>query len=211
MLFLFMRTVKIIIIIVLAIYWCVTLVYVTPNNYIRIKCNKALAHFEVFFSQRWAFFAPPPEYDYKLYYIFIDSDKNLSVFEALENILKVKKEKAPFNATEEFLDYSLSGSISYIIDFNKQYFDGYKFRFKDSTESFWNNEASKAVNLMNIRIPGYSTIVNYAHIVKEKNIKNKNIRHFKFIINGRYLPKFAERFSDKKKEVTFFQSEEIKF
>src|SRR5665213_3955688 len=55
---------------VLAVYWLVTLLYVSPNNPIRVQFLPQLAFFERFFFQRWEFFAPPPMYNERIYFIF---------------------------------------------------------------------------------------------------------------------------------------------
>ena len=98
---------------IVASYWAITLLYVSPNNYVRIQCNILLHTFGLVFYQKWNFFAPPPTYNSKVYITFFSDNENESVvnLEIIEPILKAKQQKGPFGFTQEnVLDYILSSA-----------------------------------------------------------------------------------------------------
>lgn len=98
---------------VFAIYWFLTLLYVTPNNPIRIDFDTELLTFGSLFYQRWSFFAPPPRYNIGLYYTFTDkADPSLvRVFDVSSPILNSKKRTLPYNEGAELVDYMIFGSV----------------------------------------------------------------------------------------------------
>jgi hypothetical protein len=93
------------------IYWTITALYLLPENPLREKFGSLLEPFGNIASQRWSFFAPPPQSNRKLYYTFFDaSGIERASFETLEPILSAKRARAPFNTGEEILDYIISGA-----------------------------------------------------------------------------------------------------
>jgi hypothetical protein len=99
-------------------YWVVTILFVSPDNYVKISLIKGEEFFDDLFYQNWAFFAPPPTSDNRLYYRFemlTDSCK-VYTFEVLEPIIKMKRHAAPFNSSAEILEYVLSGVVQNITD-----------------------------------------------------------------------------------------------
>lgn len=177
-----------------------------PNNYLRVKLNFVVDIMDVFFFQSWNFFAPPPDYDLRLYYVFTDELNKKYVFEAIKPILNEKKRKAPFNSGEEYLDYVISGSATSIIDVKSNYFDYFKFTFKDSTDKYCSDTAVKTININYKTLPGYLTLINYSSLVRKKNLNSIKIKNCKFILTGLMIPKFSERFSNKRAENKYFES-----
>ena len=94
-------------------YISATLFFNLPRNYLKIINSKSEAYFHFFLFQRWNFFAPPPNYNERLYYTFkSNADTNLIVYEVFEPLYKLKSQKAPFNNREDLLDYLLSNSLN---------------------------------------------------------------------------------------------------
>lgn len=99
-------------------YGIITLIFITPDNYININLIKYNKNFNSFFYQRWGFFAPPPQSDDRLYYVFKNKKKKseILIFEVIEPLLKQKHANAPFNSKEDLKDYLISNSIYLITD-----------------------------------------------------------------------------------------------
>lgn len=206
--FLFMKTLKKTIFLVFLFYWLATLVYVMPNNFLRIKLNSVINIMDTFFAQSWNFFAPPPDYDLRLYYIFTSNDNKKYVYESISTILKEKKEKAPFNSTEEYLDYVISGSATSLLDVRSRYYDYFKYKYADSTMIFHSDTTAKTVNQNYKDFSGYLTLMNYSKLVKDRNLKMIKVQSCRFVITGNAIPKFSERYTGKKLEKKFFESKE---
>lgn len=154
-------------------YWLSTLLYVTPNNYIRIQFDDYLRQFELIFFQRWAFFAPPPKSNLRLYYTFTSrqDDSTSVVYEALKPVTKAKQEKAPFNAEEETLDYILSGSASSLRNALYDQVQLSQVVYPDSSDAFHTTNAQEIVDELGFsgqRILAYTTLKNYARLVAQR-------------------------------------------
>ena len=206
-----MKALKILILAVFSIYWFCTIIYVLPNSYIRVKSNSLVNHMNVLVSQSWNFFAPPPDFNLRLYYRFTDQYKKPHYFEAIQNIVTEKKKMAPFNASEEFLDYVISGSASSILEQKTNFFNYYNFTIKDSSTVFYSDTSNKTVNAGYLENAAYLTLINYSKLVKEKNLSKLKIISCKFIITGIDIPKFADRNkpNTKSQEVKYFESKEF--
>ena len=204
-----MKIIKLFILTFFATYWIATFIYVSPNNYLRIKCASLVAKMDVVFYQSWSFFAPPPQYDLKLYYVFSDANNKSYTLDAITKILEEKKKKAPFNSSEEFLDYVISGSAMYLVDLKSEYIEYYKFTNKDSSENYCYEKSMNRLNNEYKQINSYLTLINYAKLIRLKNLPDKQIKSFKFFITGLDLPKFNDGFNKKRIEKKYFESKEI--
>jgi hypothetical protein len=179
--------IKIIIIVAFAFYWICTFIYVMPSNYIRIKANTIVILLDIFFPQRWTFFAPPPSYNYRLYYVF-EKDGQTKIIEVIKPLIEAKKQNAPFNTNEEIVDYVINGSITAIQNQMAMY--------KNAAEKDTIRNDSLVIEKVNKELPNlseYKTLYNYSKIVAERN----NIKPYKCIVYfyASYvkIPKFSER------------------
>ncbi len=184
-------------------YWSSTILYNSPNNYVKIQFSGYLDFFGKFFEQRWNFFAPPPTHNNRLYYSFIhkENPKKVLAFEVFTALLERKRAKHPFNTTEDVLDYILSGSVSNI---NEILVNGVKiskaknpeepdeFHQKKTRENFLENAKNT---------PEYQTLRNYAKVIAKKN--NVTIENYKvkITITLKEIPKFVNRHEDQKNSV----------
>jgi hypothetical protein len=166
---------------------------------------------DVVLFQKWSFFAPPPTYNTKLYYVFTNSNGIEKSYDALSIILNQKKKKAPFNTKEEYLDYVLSGSVINIMNIQSEYIDYFKSTMPDSTDQFQINSAMTKIHEEYEENYSYQTLEKYGHYVKAKNLPTDTILEFKFIIAGLFIPKFHDRFSQKSEEKMFFKSMNFKY
>ena len=80
---------KVLVLIAIAIfinYWCLTVLFSFPKSSIVVAENyKAYKKFQRLFYQKWIFFAPPPTYNLRLYYVYRNDDKIYHI-EIFENI-----------------------------------------------------------------------------------------------------------------------------
>ena len=103
-------------------YWLVTLLYVSPNNPLRIQYDAELKQFESWGFQRWTFFAPPPTQNHRLYFAFSPQDGTGETIEVLEEIYARKQQYHPFNESIESIDYVVSGIATSITDSMREVF-----------------------------------------------------------------------------------------
>lgn len=197
-------------ILVFVIYWSITLVFTFPENYITISLSKESRLFHTFFFQRWGFFAPPPNYNERLYYTFIDNNtKSKSItYEVLEPLNRQNNRNKIFNYESDILDYVLSNSLSNITEtineLNKVYeFEGNKKSNSDSTHA-------QLISDIVVKSPQFNTIKNYAKYVASKNNVLPNYNHIIITLTIIPLPKFYQRLENVLiDEKIIFRSNEI--
>jgi hypothetical protein len=175
--------------------------------------------FQSFFTQRWEFFAPPPDFNERMYYVFINkkdsSDKK--IYEAIEPISTEKASNAPFNNESNIMDYILSSSITnindFIVDENKikKYQDGDKLGLIHNPPVdtvFSKNLISKVQKLHS-----FKTLESYSFFIAKKNKLNTENFNCILIISKILIPKFPQRFSiekrNKQNELIIFKSDTI--
>ena len=182
------------VIFIFSIYWSITLVFISPNNYINISLLEYSYIFETFFYQKWAFFSPPPSSNDRLYYVFVNKvTKEERVFEVIEPITKLKSQKAPFNTEEDILDYVLSNTVNTIRDEIVNINEIIKYRQTTKKKTL---SSTEKINLYTKRLEGGSslqTLKNYSKFVAKKN--NLKIESFsiKVLIGSIEIPKFHYR------------------
>lgn len=175
-------------------YWILTIFFNLPPNPIKIRYAKEEKIFQSIFFQKWAFFAPPPQANDKLYYYFrskIDTT-DVKVFEALDVIAKNKQIAAPFNSDEEIQDYIISGSIAEITDFlfsrNKQL----KLKLKNGEDKGLPKKAINDAWLLRNKIYGIKTLLNYGKEIGGNLGIDLNIYDVRFMITSVELLKFKD-------------------
>ncbi len=183
-----------------------------PDNYINISYLKQSQTYSKYFYQRWSFFAPPPKFNDRLYYIFHSKrDSSMLIYEVLEITNLKKQANAPFNWNEDLLDYVLANSVNgisdEIVDMNS-YFTNETNEGKNIKDSVKSDLIAKQIQ----QSYGFNTIKNYAKFVAKKNNIDINDYNLQLRITRKYIPKFSERNNptDSTKEEMFFQSNIIK-
>ncbi|CAL2108435.1 conserved hypothetical protein [Tenacibaculum sp. 190524A02b] len=184
---------------VFGFYWLATLLFVSPDNYIKIAFFDQQGTFDTFFFQKWGFFAPPPKYNDRLYFTF-ESKKDSTVsytFEVIEKLQERKSSKAPFNSSEDILDYVLSSTLHNINDglfavnqtlnFEDEVVDS--IQQKNSIDDRIRKGKDYTQNSAN-----FVTLKRYAKMVALRN-NIKNIKDYNLTIEITQLdmPKFADR------------------
>lgn len=192
-----MKILRFLIITLFVLYWSVTFIYTGPSNYIRIAIQDGLTVFQKFFYQKWAFFAPPPTSNHRLYYSFYKADGTLVVsYEALEYLSKQKKEKVPWNTREEAVDYMVNGSLINLITHIISRRDAYQAANPDMSLVKSDSIARDNVNASSFDIVSYNTLANYGKIIAQKNLdstKLAQIDYFTFSVRQIAIPKFVNR------------------
>ncbi len=189
-----LRIFQVLILLLFVFYWGITFLYCSPSNYIRIKSGKAIFIFENFFYQQWGFFAPPPQHNDRLYYIFSDTVNGRErVYEALVPIMQKKQQAAPFNSKEEAIDYILSGAITGINDEARGMVDISKVSFPDSNDMYHLMKAHKQINDLGLNYPPIKTLFNYAVTVAKKENISLDSNSVKMVITQVAMPKFKDR------------------
>jgi len=178
-------------------YWALTFLYVSPENFLKIKSNDLLQIFGVFCEQRWGFFAPPPKGTHRLYYTFFDNQQRvITTYEVTAPLLMEKKRKKPWNTREEAIDYIVNGSITNLVDFVVSQKDIYRQLYPDSTTAVIEKKAKLAVSERYNRIPAFITLTRYGEIVADRNfteVEYSKVESFKISVTYVPLPKFIDR------------------
>jgi hypothetical protein len=206
--------------IVFLLYWATTIAFTLPNNYINLSLDKENQVFQFLFFQRWGFFAPPPTFDERLYFTYVNNlNKKTDTYEVIEPLNKEKKIKAPFNSREDIVDYILSNSITGIQDVMHETRDIYEYEKFDTISEVLEDEIvifnsdSAYYHYIDKLIPTtsyFNTLVNYSVIVaKRQGIDTKNSKVV-ITISKLYIPKFADRNNKaRRKEEVQFKSQPI--
>lgn len=201
-----MKILKTIPLLVFSIYWACTLFYILPNNFMKIKLNTFKENLDVLIFQNWAFFAPPPDYNTRLYFTYTDNYNKTYEFEAMEDLLKLKRKKAPFNTEEEYVDYAITGVTTQLLDQKRDLYEYYSFLYPDSTSNFINDTLMKNLNKDYLQNSAYKSVINYSKIIQNRYLKNKEIKSCWFKIIGLKIPKFADRYTTKINSECYFIS-----
>ncbi len=194
------RIIQTIVLLVFVSYWCVTLLYSSPESYIKIKAEPVLSKFEIFFYQKWTFFAPPADFNFRLYFEYLDKDSSqLATYEVLKPIALQKQAKAPFNTNEQYVDYIVNSSVIELNDLLVNYFKAAKEEkptlsadenYKNAIGNF-NSNAAKA------QYPGFQTLKNYLNLHFKKHITDNPLLtkavFGRMILAQQQLPRFEER------------------
>lgn len=203
---------------IFSIYWLCTIIYVSPNNYIKISLLKQEQAFDVFFFQKWGFFAPPPDYNDRLYYTFHSKKDSTKIytFEVMETLQEKKSSRAPFNSSEDILDYILSNTLNGVSSGLVSINQNINYEKKITPDSLKNKvnilEREKSyVQSSN----NFSTLKKYAELVAKRNNLNLKDYYLTIEIIQLNMPKFADRndlgSSEKSIESLIFKSDKINF
>ena len=192
-------------------YFAATFLFTMPDNYISLQFYHQQQVFQQWLFQRWGFFAPPPNYDERLYYEFRDKLTHQSkTFEVMEPIVTLKQQKAPFNWHEDIVDYLLSGSMTGIGDDLHDMRQDLIYRNKQAGKSATDTSGEHMLRQTIQHGISFQTLRNYAAIVAQKNQLDTARHEVRLILSHVMLPKFADRFSTKpRREEAYFISDYV--
>ncbi len=189
-------------------YWLITLFFILPKNPLNLSVQKERDYFQANFFQRWSFFAPPPNYNQRVYFVYENKlTLKKDIFEIIKPILDKKHSTAPFNFYYQILDYVIASSLINI--------DGNVKLLQD----VFNHENSKVLNKKLLsdsvitqklvsdieKTTDFVTLSNYAKkIATENNLDIKNTS-YQIQISKITMPQFVDRYlpAANKEEISF--------
>ncbi|WP_396147937.1 hypothetical protein [Flavobacterium sp.] len=177
-------------------YGIATVVFSTPDNYINISLIEYNEKFNTFFYQRWGFFAPPPQSNDRLYYVFEKKTNKaeIIVYEVIEPLLKQKCSKAPFNGNEDLVDYLISNSIYLITDGIRAVRESFEYDAKLKNKKVDEFELTKKVNKVIETTKPFMTLLNYSKKVALNNKLEYADYNVYLKITQKKIPKFIDRY-----------------
>jgi len=207
-----MKMFQIIILGIFTVWWCSNFFFNLPDSSLPIVQNFNLyKKWDGLFYQRWGFFAPPPDYDDRLYYVYADlkDSTKVTAYEVFENIHIKRKKLYPFDDELSTLDYILHNLASPIGDLIREGYDIHKIHH--NCDSLEENSGCFQKYIGNARddfnnSPNLTSLMKHAKIIAGlKNIKNTKVQ---IILGAIELPKFKDRYKKDlaRKEYPFFKS-----
>ena len=204
--------IKLIILGVFTLWWSANFFFNLPDSSLPIVQNYDLyKKWDGIFYQRWGFFAPPPDYDDRLFYVYTDlkDSTKIIVNEVFENIHKKRKKQYPFDDELSNLDYILHNLSSPIGDLIREGYDIYKIKSKCDSLANYSDCFQKYID--NVRddfntSPNLTTLIKHAKIVA--SLKELTDTKVQIILGAKDLPKFKDRYKKDfvRKEYPFFKS-----
>lgn len=183
-------------------YGIATLIFSSPDNFVNISLIEYNQKFNTFFYQRWGFFAPPPQSNDRLYYVFEKKiNKNdVIVFEVIEPLLKQKIYNAPFNGKEDLIDYLISNSIYLITDGIRTVRETFEYDAKLNNKVINQLELTRKVNKVIEATKPFKTLMNYSKKVALNNKLKYSDYNVYLKISQKKIPKFIDRFKSSTNE-----------
>lgn len=192
-------------------YWLCTICFNLPDNYINLSLIKQSKNFNIFFSQNWSFFAPPPKANDKAYIIFFSKKDSTSVsFEILESLNRAKQKKIPFNWNEDILDYIISNSIINISNQLVNISDT-KDYLTESKNPNADRITQKKINEQIQASYSFITLINYGKLIAKENSINVYNNYIQIKLSRLNIRKFSDRVDENFKpiEEMYFLSEKV--
>lgn len=208
-----MAIIRILVLGVFVCYWAMTFLFTMPDNYINLQFHQGQQYFQFWLYQRWGFFAPPPNFDERLYYEFKDKHtQQVSLHEVLQPINEQKQAKAPFNWREDLLDYLLSGSVISIGEELISFKNDLRYQHEQQGDTNYDSSDLAATKQYIQSCIAFNTLRNYTRFVARKNDIDLSRQEVRMIFTRVYLPRFSERFSNApRKEEYMFVSDVFTF
>lgn len=188
--------------VIYVLYWVITFLFVMPNNPINLGSQKANEIFHANFFQRWAFFAPPPFYNQRVYIIFQNKiTQKKDVFEILQPILEAKSQKAPFNTGQQIQDYIFSSSLINTEGNIRVLQDIFKNQNAKTDQRFPDSVITEKLVLEIEKTKDFKTLTNYSKIIAQNNGINFKDVFYQIKVVNIYMPQFIDRNSKDRKSV----------
>lgn len=92
-------------------YWLAAVLVVAHNNPLRVQLHDLTTVMARWMPQQWTFFSPPSSSNRRIHFHYTTArGETVLVLNALEPVLRHKRERKPFNYAESKLDYILNHS-----------------------------------------------------------------------------------------------------
>ncbi len=181
------------------LYWAITFFFVLPNNPLTIKAFEGKHFFQANLFQNWGFFAPPPNYDDKIYAICTDTiTKEKDIIEFIEPILKAKHKQAPFNTYYQALDYLSSSLVTMTEDNIRQINSMLEYNNTKNAVKLTTEQIRDSIIIVVENSNEFKTVINYTKkILTDKKIALEN-KVLQIKITRCYFPQFIDRYNKNK-------------
>ncbi|MGL5279996.1 MAG: hypothetical protein ACRC8M_13175 [Cetobacterium sp.] len=202
---------QVFILFIFASWWCLNFFFNLPDTSVPIVHNYELyKKWDEIFYQRWGFFAPAPDYNDRLYYIYTSNNNSneFIVYEVFENLHKNRVNNYLKDDNLSTLDYIIHNTSSPIGDLLRESYEVYTLEGNCKNlndEDCYRNYINSIRDDFN-ESPNILTLVNHAKMISK--IKNLDNHTLQIIIGAEELPKFQDRYSSnfKHKSYPFFKS-----
>lgn len=207
-----MKIIKTLILGIFTFWWSANFFFNLPDSSLPILENYGLyKKWDGLFYQRWGFFAPPPDYDDRLYYVYTDlkDSSNVIVYEVFENLHKTRKKQYPFDDELSNLDYIIHNLSSPLGDLIRESYDIYKIKGNCDSLGIYSDCFQKYMSSVREDFntsPNLTTLIKHTKIIADlRNIKNSKVQ---IILGAKDLPKYRDRYKKDlvRKEYPFFKS-----
>lgn len=193
-------------------YWGITFLFVMPNNPINLGSQKVNEIFHRNFFQRWAFFAPPPFYNQRVYIIFTNKvSQKKDIFEILQPILEAKSQKAPFNTAQQIQDYIFSSSLINTEGNIRVLQDIFKNQNAKTSQRFSDSIVAEKIVTEIEKTNDFKTLTNYSKIIAQNSGIKFNEVLYQIKILNIYMPQFVDRNAKNRKEEIMFSSHYLNY
>jgi hypothetical protein len=173
-------------------YWLATIAYVAPNNYIRAQFVGVFRAVEPVLYQRWEFFAPPPTFNTTVYAIArLQNPEETVTWDLTSEVRRLKGRHAPFNATEDAIDYVLSSAATDIVEQLQQHIGHGKKTHPEAKQEVWVNEALTKMREYEPKNSSIIAIRNYAAATVAKSVLTDRPGTVRLVITYVDIPKFG--------------------
>jgi len=198
------KIISYLILISVSAYWATTFFFNLPSNYLSVNSLKENKYYDLVFFQRWGFFAPPPNFNERLYYTFFDINKRtVGSFEVLENIFHRKQMSVPFNKREEIEDYIVSNTISTLMDYSRNIQDILRYENHQKNKSSFDSSDEKLIVAEIEGRPEFLTLYNYGVLLKQNKGLTNSAVSCQIKITRVSIPQFEDRLKEGKEELVF--------
>ncbi|WP_334124785.1 hypothetical protein [Empedobacter brevis] len=206
-----LRIKQVFVTIVFASWWGLNFFFNLPDTSVPIVHNYELyKKWDEIFYQRWGFFAPAPDYNDRLYYIYTPNTNSTQtvVYEVFENLHKNRVSNYLRDDNLSTLDYIIHNTSSPIGDLLRESYEVYVLENSCNSlkeEDCYRNYINSIRDDFN-ESPNILTLVNHAKMIAR--IKQLNDYKLQIIIGAEELPKFQDRYSSlpAQKSYPFFKS-----
>ena len=185
--------------IIFILYWFICFLFQFPKESLLIgNIYQQKYLYDRYFYQNWSFFAPPPQSNYEIFYLFEDKKNNKIIkINILENIHRDIQDNFPFNDTDIQKHYVFFAHLDNILTKTPKILE-YSLK-KISKESVVSDlQARKKMNEIMLKDYDYMFFINHAKKLK-KEINLNSAMNFKFEIYSHDINKFNKRYQPNKK------------
>ena len=194
------------------LYWLATFFFMMPKNPLNLTAQRSREVFQTNFFQRWSFFAPPPDYNQKVYIIFNNKiSGKRDYFEIINPINLAKRKTAPFNTYYQIIDYVMASSLINIDGSIRLLQNVFKYKNSFGKSSLNDSLTTQKIVSDIEKTQDFISLTNYAKKVALENDINPSSVTYQIQIMKEMIPQFIDRSSATPKVEISFSSHVLNF